>query len=165
MGQSGEWATQINFYLWVPEDRRNYGAFGFTATEDGSRELMRSAQMVADGELLSRTYRLPETTMEDVSHVGGGMVSWAKQLVLRKRSDGGKMMRIEWSAAEQSVEFHVSPEGLPSFLEALEHISAHRGDEVISIECNGKENVAFYWPCFGHQHPSADPVRRFPETL
>lgn len=164
MGQKGDWPKQINFYLWVPEDRRNYGAFGFTGTEAACRELMRSAQLVADGGLPSRTYQLPGTSMEDVSHVGGGMATWAKQVVLRRRSDGGKMMRIEWSAADQLVEFHLSPECLPPFLKALEEVCVGRGDQSIRVEHNGKEIWVRYWPCFGHMHPSADPIHRFPET-
>lgn len=158
------WIKRINFYCWIPTDTKNYGQFGITATEFACQELIKSFQLVADGEIPSRTYELPGVSQADVDEIGGGLSTVAVKVSIRKQKDVGRRLAMEWDSTNRVVEFLVCAENLIDLRFVFEDIAQGSGDMCYGLSYQGKEAFLFYWACFGHIQKTAEPTHRFPES-
>jgi hypothetical protein len=152
----------LNAYIWEPRDKHNFGHLGFTATRAACLEILRVAESLAS-DPRKHEFALPETTIEDLKHIGDRMKMHYRALTIGPAREDGPLVQFKLDQARLHVRLSVPPSALKEFTAMLTEVADDSGDQSFDVEIDGKMADVFYWPCFGHIYKSGEPQNRFPE--
>lgn len=152
----------LNAYIWEPKDKRNYGHLGFTATPAACREIARAAESLATNPS-KHEYELPETTREDLKHIGDRMKMCYRSLTIGPAKQECGLLQVILDPRQRHIWISVSSKALEEFKAMLLEVGNDCGDMNFFVELDGRKADIFYWPCFGHIYKTGEPQNRFPE--
>ena len=153
---------QINVYIWEPKVKHDYGRLGFTATPAACQSF---AMACREAVTLSRVrqFELPETTQEDLKHIGDRMKMCYRTLTVGPAEHDGSLVLLHLEREQQHLRMSVPASALEGFNAMLTEVANDCGDADFEVEIKGKRALIFYWPCFGHIYKTGEPKSRFPE--
>jgi hypothetical protein len=153
---------QINVYIWEPKHKHDYGRLGFTATP-AACETLATACREAVRLLREHQFELPETTQQDLKHIGDRMKMCYRSLAVGPDNQDGSLVRVHLDREQQHLQMAIPVSALEAFIAMLTEVADDHGDLDFDVEIKGKRAHIFYWPCFGHIYKTGEPRNRFPE--
>ena len=141
--------SQINVYIWEPKHKHDYGRLGITATPAACQILATTCREVV-GLSRERQFELPETTQEDLKHIGDRLKMCYRTLSVVPAEHDGRLVLLHLEREQRHLRMSVPASALEGFNAMLTEVANDCGDADFEVEIKGKRALIFYWPCFGH---------------